>query len=226
MPPAGSGKHSHLNGGRGLAASGGGGTFETGWVTTYNGGISLTATNLGGGTWTTTAGSRENMPISSVNWYEAYAFCIWDGGFLPSEAEWEYAAAGGSQQRRYPWGSVPPGAVCPGTGCEYAIYGCYYPSGFVATCGVPNIAPVGTAALGVGLWGQLDLSGNVSQWGVDGYGPYGACTDCADLTDTSARVVRGGEFGADGAALVTTQLSGLNPVQRSDSIGFRCARAP
>ncbi|MGO9835775.1 MAG: SUMF1/EgtB/PvdO family nonheme iron enzyme [Polyangiaceae bacterium] len=34
--------------------------------------------------------------IDCVNWYESYTFCIWDGGFLPSEAEWEYAAGGGS----------------------------------------------------------------------------------------------------------------------------------
>jgi formylglycine-generating enzyme required for sulfatase activity len=47
---------------------------------------------LGGLFWlahrTSSAGSKENLPINCVNWWESYAFCIWDGGFLPSEAEW------------------------------------------------------------------------------------------------------------------------------------------
>ena len=51
--------------------------------------------------------------MNCVNWFEAYAFCIWDGGFLPSDTEWEYAAAGGSLQREYPWGSTAPGTACP-----------------------------------------------------------------------------------------------------------------
>jgi formylglycine-generating enzyme required for sulfatase activity len=42
-----------------------------------------------------------------MDWYEAYAFCIWDGGFLPTDAEWNYAAAGGAQQRAYPWSNPP-----------------------------------------------------------------------------------------------------------------------
>ena len=53
-----------------------------------------------------------NAAINCVNWFEAYAFCIWDGGFLPTEAEWNYAASGGSEQRYYPWSaSFPPGAT-------------------------------------------------------------------------------------------------------------------
>jgi formylglycine-generating enzyme required for sulfatase activity len=106
-PPAGSGKHIHLNGANGLNSIEGG--YEPGWVTSDNEYLVPTNANLacpGDGTWTNTPASQENLPINCVNWYEAYAFCIWDGGFLPSGAEWEYAAAGGSLQREYPWGST------------------------------------------------------------------------------------------------------------------------
>ena len=92
--------------------------------------------------------------MNCVNWWEAYAFCIWDGGFLPSDAESEYAAAGGDQQRPYPWGTAAPGSAN-----QYAIYGCNYPNAG-ACSGVANIAPVGTAAAGAGRWSQLDLVGD------------------------------------------------------------------
>jgi hypothetical protein len=54
--------------------------------------------------------AHANLPMNCMNWYEAFAFCAWDGGRLPTEAEWNYAAAGGDQQRAYPWSS-PPGAL-------------------------------------------------------------------------------------------------------------------
>jgi formylglycine-generating enzyme required for sulfatase activity len=128
-PPAGSGKHVHLNNGNGLNANGGG--YEPGWVSADNVNIAPTNAHLGNGygTWTASPGSRENLPINFANWWEAYAFCIWDGGFLPSDAESEDAAAGGNQQREYPWSSTDPG-----TANQYAIYSdgtesiCYYPS--------------------------------------------------------------------------------------------------
>ena len=137
-PSQGAGKHTHLNAGQGLVNSatelsdGAATSYETGWNTSDNSNIAPTNANLACNssyqTWTNAAGSQENLPINCENWYEAYAFCIWDGGFLPSEAEWEYAAAGGSEQLEYPWGSAAPGTACPGTGCEYAIYDCDYPS--------------------------------------------------------------------------------------------------
>jgi formylglycine-generating enzyme required for sulfatase activity len=230
VPPAGSGKHAHVNGGRGLADCGATGGYETGWVASDDSNLAPTSANLncqsGYGTW----GQSATLPINCVNWYEAYAFCIWDGGLLPSDAELGYAQAGGSQQRVYPWGSTGPG-----TANQYAIYGdgsgnCYYPSGSLAACtGVTNIAPVGTATLGAGLWGQLDLTGNVRQWNLDyDFNPYvNPCTDCAYLTPAVAsRVIRGNDFSYPSSDLMPHYRSGANASQRDIHAGFRCSRAP
>jgi formylglycine-generating enzyme required for sulfatase activity len=227
-PTAASGKHTHLNGGNGLNATGGG--YEPGWVASDDGSIALTNTNLacdGAATWTSSAGSNENKPISCVNWYEAYAFCIWDGGFLPSEAEWEYAAAGGSQQREYPWGSTAPGA-----GNQYAIYGnnagtCYYPNGGTCT-GLANIAPVGTATMGANVWGQLDMAGNVYEWNLDWSASayVDPCTDCAYLTASSNRVARGGYYYQPVSDLFPSFRDNAPPPYRAGGFGFRCARTP
>jgi formylglycine-generating enzyme required for sulfatase activity len=238
---AGAGKHAHLNQGLGLVNVEGG--YEPGWVATDDSKVVPTNANLTScspySTWTASAGTQENLPINCVNWPEAYAFCVWDGGFLPSEAEWEYAAAGGSQQRLYPWGQT-----APGTGNQYAVYGCYYPNGLLGDGGtsnfdgggfcVPgtsNIAPVGTATLGAGLWGQLDLAGNLWEWNLDVSTSYVyPCTDCANLTVTpiyAERLLRGGFFGSNVSDLVPS--SGGNeaaPTDRFNNNGFRCARTP
>ena len=220
-PSAGSGKHTSLNGGSGLNATGGG--YEPGWNVADDANVAPTDANLAcySGTWTPMSEMGENQPINCVNWYEAYAFCIWDGGFLPSEAEWEFAAAGGSEQREYPWGSTDPG-----TASVYEIYSCFYPSGSGPCTGAGNLAPVGTAAEGGGLWGQLDLAGNVEEWGLDWYAvPYSdPCTDCAYLTPATRRVVRGGNFFEYAAATLASYRDGSPPKTRSAYYGLRCAR--
>ena len=223
LPAEGSGKHTHLNGGRGLVDVGVV-AYEPGWATSDNGQVAPNDANLACesqfDTWTTLAAQNESLPINCVNWWESYAFCAWDGGFLPSEAEWEYASAGGSQQLDYPWGSTDPG-----TTNLYAIYDCYYPSGSGPCTG--GAAPVGTATLGVGLWGQLDLAGNVNEWNLDWFARYAdPCTDCAYLTAASYRVVRGGYFYNDPSYMLPAGRSDDPPAVRSVCIGFRCARAP
>lgn len=240
-PAAGSGRHTYLNGGDGLVNSGapfaGGTVYEIGWnATDWNSQIAPTNANLAGCgsppdlpyvTWTDTAGSQEMLPINCVNWYEAYAFCIWDGGFLPSEAEWEYAAVGGSQQRQYPWGSTALGTACPGTGCDYAVYNCDYPSGSGTCTGVMNIAPVGTALMGAGLWGQLDMAGEMGEWNLDSNGTYvDPCADCAYLASAVGRMVRGGDFQFGATNLLPTGMHSSNASQRATNIGLRCARIP
>jgi formylglycine-generating enzyme required for sulfatase activity len=225
VPAPGSGKHTHLNGGKGLTATAGG--YEPGWVGTDDAYVAPTDVSLACTgplvpdldvgttyfTWTPTAGDQENLPINCVNWYEAYAFCIWDGGFLPSDAEEGYAAAGGSAQREYPWGN-PAGSSTtnPGTANEYAIYFCYYPSGAGTCTGVASLAPVGTAPRGAGLWGQEDLAGELWEWNLDGYAPY---------------VDRGGDFNTGASEMLSSHRHYDHPGdQATYAYGIRCARAP
>jgi len=227
-PPAnGSGKHTHLNGGLGLANSASIGTYETGWdatdwdtyITTGASAESSWNMNLACpiANWTDTAGPP-NLPINCVNWFEAYAFCTWDGGFLPSEAEWEYVAAGGNQQREYPWGSTDPGAVN-----QYVIEGCLY--FYHGSC---SMAPVGTATDGAGLWGQLDMVGEVEEWNLDWYASYiDPCTNCAYFSPSAARVTRGGNVGNYMPHLLPPDRGNdVDPTVRDQAIGFRCARTP
>ena len=224
-PSAGSGKHGYLKSG-GLTNTAGG--SETGWDASWNNttNVNPTTASLTRGsfcdsthaTWTASpTGGHENLPINCVNWYESYAFCIWDGGFLPSEAEWEYAAAGGAEQRQYPWGTA-----APGTTNQYAIYGSFY------TGNPTGLAPVGTATNGAGLWGHLDLAGEVWEWNLDWRQNYvNPCTDCVNLTPASFRLVRGDNFGGSVANLVPTVRGGdVAPEGRDSNFGVRCARAP
>ena len=227
-PAAGSGKHTYLNGGKGLAdaadsADGGAPMYEPGWVTAYNSNVMLTSQNLACdpmfATWTDTPGSNETLPMNCVNWYEAYAFCIWDGGFLPSEAEFEYAAAGGGQQREYPWGSTDPGASN-----DYAIFGCDRDNDGGGCTGIGSLAPVGTATLGAARWGQLDLAGDLSEWLLDVYAPFGnPCTDCTAL----AGVNRGGSFRSTPVYLQSSFRGDLlYATDQTSSFGIRCTRTP
>ncbi len=224
-PADGSGKHDFLPAG-GLENTAG--CYETGWdAAQWNTLIAPTDSNLACNpsyaTWTSSASTNESLPMNCVNWYEAYAFCIWDGGFLPSEAEWEFAAAGGSQQLEYPWGSTAPGSAN-----KYAIYACDYPTLSGLGCSdVKSIAPVGTALSGAGVWGQLDLGGDLYEWNLDWYASYvDPCTNCVDLTTASGRVVRGGDFENIATTLLAATRGERDPVNRPYDIGFRCAESP
>jgi sulfatase modifying factor 1 len=240
-PEPGSGKHTHLNGGQGLVdrAFDGGMTYESGWQDAWNAdldGLTKAPSPLqcGGAslyTWTTTPDVNEGQPINCLTWAEAYAFCIWDGGFLPSEAEWAYAAAGGSEQRYYPW-SPDAGHIDTDAGCNNANF---IPNGSVA-CGSATQAVGLTTGPNGGdsRWAQSDMAGNVVEWALDvSSGRYApTCHDCALLTppgDAGAhvtRVQRGGSFISVSGAIRNGVAGSDLESARSVVSGLRCARTP
>jgi sulfatase modifying factor 1 len=246
-PAPSSGTHAHLNGGAGLAERSGSG-FERGWDpawSAYVGAPKVDATVPTGpgaatkrewdanlscwsafATWTSAPGENEAQPQNCLSWYDLHAFCIWDGGFLPSETEWEYAAAGGAEQRTYPWGNT-----APGQDTSLAVYGCLLNGNDRQVCaGTRSIAEVGSAPAGAGRWGQLDLAGNLWEWTLDwNQGAFGdACRDCVESSPSDERVVRGGSFDSAAGDLPVAARGGVYglPASRAFSKGGRCARRP
>jgi formylglycine-generating enzyme required for sulfatase activity len=167
-------------------------------------------------TWTDAAGANESKPQNCMSWYEAFAFCAWDGGRLATEAEWNYAAAGGSEQRVYPW-SIPPTSTTIDD--SYAVY-------CGGSCTPQNVGS--KSPKGDGKWGHADLAGNQWEWTLDWYASYQtSCNNCADLTAASYRVIRGGSFGNLAADLRSAVRGYDDPWYLNNGIyfGARCARA-
>ncbi|HET7542323.1 MAG TPA: formylglycine-generating enzyme family protein [Polyangiaceae bacterium] len=234
-PAAGSGKHTYLNNGAGLKNSAAAG-YETGWDPTWNvdalptnkatwDGSDALGCNASYQTWTASGGGNETLPINCVDWFKAEAFCIWDGGFLPSEAEWNYAAAGGGAQRAYPWGST-----APGMNANLAVYGCYLSS--LGTCsGITNIAPVGSVPLGNGLYGQADLAGNIAEWNLDGKADYTmTCDNCAYSDPVGPAntfpALRGGSYDGSVSYMASSSRANAPADWHIAENGLRCARIP
>jgi formylglycine-generating enzyme required for sulfatase activity len=198
----------------------------SGWDSTWKTNLSTDTASLkaavkchaGYQTWTDTAGSNESQPMNCIDWYEAFAFCAWDGGRLATAAEWNYAASGGNEQRHYPWSSPATSATIDDS---YAVYCGGSCSG---TQNVGSKSPKGD-----GKWGQSDLAGNVWEWTLDWYwyDTYQMpCENCADITEPfgSSRVIQGGSFYDGDSDLLSVFRDGGFPYVRDDYIGARCAR--
>jgi len=141
--------------------------------------------------------------------------------FFPSELEWPYAAAGGIENRTYPW----PDGQNPSS--SFAIYG-YCGSGGSLECLSKDIPNVGKAKDGLGKWGQLDLAGSMWEWVLDNHSdffPQDPCVDCADVNDGTARVIRGGSWKEDTTALQSANRNSYDPpISAWQNVGIRCAR--
>ncbi|WP_437573810.1 formylglycine-generating enzyme family protein [Sorangium sp. So ce887] len=142
---------------------------------------------------------QDRLPMNYLSWHHAFAFCAWDGGRLPTEAEWNYASAGGFEQREYPW-STPPSSTLFDR--HHAVYNCSS-RGIDWMCGKWDIQPVGQKSpLGDGKWGQADLAGSMWEWNLDTFSDRFAdasCDDCANIDPGLDRVLRGGSWNTNGS---------------------------
>jgi formylglycine-generating enzyme required for sulfatase activity len=196
---------------------------DTGWNSAWDSALPATAEALSAAvscsedaSWSETAGDAEALPMGCLSWHEAYAFCIWDGGRLPTEAEWNYTAAGGAEQRPYPWSTSANDETIDGS---YATYCSATPC---ISRAVGSRSPQGD-----GKWGHADLAGSVREWVQDYYLTYSSeCLDCAALTDGGMRARRGGSYSESPPFLLTEYRDAAGPAIRMPNVGVRCARVP
>jgi formylglycine-generating enzyme required for sulfatase activity len=195
---------------------------QAGWDATWNTSLAVDTATLVAmikcdATWTDTPGANEALPVNCITWFEAFAFCVWDEGFLPTAAEWNYAAAGGDAQRAYPWSSPASSLTID---CAHENYS-------NSPCGGAANRVGSESPTGDGAFGQSDLGGNVWEWVLDYAGtPPVPCSDCAVLSPAANRMMRGGSWYDIAVSSRTAFLGGQAPTFRGYDAGVRCARAP
>ena len=168
---------------------------------------------------------RADHPVVHTSWDDAEAYCRWAGLRLPTEAEWEYAARGGLEQKLYPWGDTL--RVKGIHRCN--IWQGEFPSKDIAEDGYAGTCPVD--AFPPNDFGIYSVSGNTWEWCADWFsaehdeGPFVNPSGAATGT---ARVLKGGSFLCHRSYCNRYRVaarSSNTPDSSSSHLGFRVARS-
>lgn len=157
---------------------------------------------------------RGKRPVINVSWHDAQTYLKWLNSQtgkhyrLPTEAEWEYAARGGSNST-FPWGNT--------IGCGNADYN-YDDCNAIGTSPVGSYTPNG--------YGLYDTVGNVWEWVSDWHGVYAAepQQDPKGSSSVPYRVLRGGSWGDLPRFVRSARRLYYTPVYRNHDVGFRPAQ--
>jgi formylglycine-generating enzyme required for sulfatase activity len=181
---------------------------------------------------------KDDYPVVQVSWDDAVAYAQWAGKRLPTEAEWEYAARGGTGKHdRFWWGDE----FKPGGRAMANTYSGTFPTKDTAEDGYSHPSP--WKAFPPNGYGLYDMAGNVWQWTADLYRadahvlgaaqglhcspPTAAWDPSRDVPSAPTRVTKGGSF-----LCHVSYCESYRPVARrgtpydtgSEHVGFRCAK--
>jgi formylglycine-generating enzyme required for sulfatase activity len=170
---------------------------------------------------------RPRHPVVHVSWNDAAAYAAWAAQKLPTEAQWEYAARGGLDQKLYPWGDD----LTPGGQHLCNIWQGQFPmedtaeDGFAGSCPVDSFPPNG--------FGLYSMTGNVWEWCADWFAarlPLApALHNPAGPPSGHAKVMKGGSFLCHASYCNRYRVAARTsntPDSSASNIGFRCVRQP
>ena len=168
----------------------------------------------------------DELAVNWVPFHLAFAFCIWDGGRLPSKAEWLYAALGGDTPTRYPWGDMPGSGEMFANSPEPSVETPYPDDPYWNWIAIP----VGSHPTSAGRFGHQDLAAGLGEFVRDTYLPEGdpnTTTGLIELFDdediSELLNYKRGRVGGDWSGPGVTSLNAVHAAG-SGMVGFRCVR--
>lgn len=168
---------------------------------------------------------RLDHPVIHVSWHDAQQYCRWAGKRLPTETEWEYAARGGLEQKKYVWGNE----LTPNNQHQCNIWQGSFPNNNTMEDGYIGTAPAESYTKnGYGLY---NMAGNVWEWCTDWFAvnihKRGGKVNPTGASSGTSRVMRGGSYLCHDSYCNRYRVAARTsntPDSSSGNIGFRCVK--